>query len=290
MNDKSKEQSKKKAEETSEDQSQRTPDQVAYQHNHESGYPSASSSLDPTPDTQHPSFLRILLWDIDGTLVRSAREGAFKSYTVPLLEGIYGTAGRLAQMSVSGMTDLQIVSEALRDEGFTAEQIRARLKELRTRYMQELEHVVGMEENLFYALPGAHEILAATNAHPRYRNALLTGNIEPAAHLKMRVVGLLDFFKLPGAFGDDSHDRRDLPALAAARINRALGLDLPPSQFIVIGDTPNDIACAKHFGARSVAVATSRYFNADELLMHQPDALIPNLSDTESILKTFNAL
>jgi phosphoglycolate phosphatase-like HAD superfamily hydrolase len=236
------------------------------------------------------SSLRILLWDIDGTLVRSAREGAFKSYTVPLLEAVFGTAGRLNEMRVSGMTDLQIIAEALRDENFTPQQIRSRLHELRTRYMQELERVAGMEENLFYALPGAHEILAATSAHPRYLNALLTGNIELAAHFKMRVVGLHDFFQLPGAFGDDSHDRRDLPALAAARINRALDFKLAPAQFIIIGDTPNDIACAKHFGARSVAVATSRYHNADELLTHQPDALIPDLSDTESVLKTLDAL
>lgn len=250
----------------------------------------SSPSLHPTPNTRHPYSLRILLWDIDGTLVRSAREGVFKSYTVPLLEGIFGTAGRLAEMRVSGMTDLQIIGEALRDEGFTQEHIRSRLKELRTRYIAELERVAGMEEKLFYALPGAHEILATTHANPRYRNALLTGNIEPAAHLKLRAVGLLDFFKLPGAFGDDSHDRRDLPALAAARINRALNLELAPAQFIVIGDTPNDIACARHFGARSVAVATSRYHSADELLTHQPDALIPNLSDTDSILKTLGAL
>lgn len=236
------------------------------------------------------STLRILLWDIDGTLVRSSRIGAFKDYTVPVLERVFGTAGRLREMTVSGMTDLQIVAEALSEEGFTTEQIRERVSDLRTRYMEELERVAGNGEQLFHAMQGAREILEATDSHTRYRNALLTGNIEPAALLKMRVVGLSQFFQLPGAYGDDSHDRRDLPALAAKRINHHLGLNLQPAQFVVIGDTPNDIACAKHFGARCVAVATSRHHTFDELLAHNPDALLPDLSDTQLVIRTLDEL
>lgn len=236
------------------------------------------------------SLLRILLWDIDGTLLRSARVGAFKDYTAPVLKGVFGTHGRLMEMTVSGMTDLQIVMEALRDEGFTHEQIRERIDDLRTRYMLEMERVARGDSGLFHLLPGARETLFTTAQHPRYRNALLTGNIEPAAHLKMRLVGLSEFFDLPGAFGDESHDRRDLPMLAAARINAHLNLDLQPSQFIVIGDTPNDIACARHFGARAVAVATSRMYRPEDLLAHNPDALLPDLSDIDLTMRTFDGL
>jgi phosphoglycolate phosphatase-like HAD superfamily hydrolase len=234
--------------------------------------------------------LRVLLWDIDGTLLRSERAEAFKDYTIPVLEGVFGTAGRLREMKVSGMTDLQIVVEALRDEGFTPEQIRGRVRDLRERYMQELERYTGNGQQLFYLLPGARETLEAVANHPRYRSALLTGNIEPAARLKMKLVGLSHFFALPGAFGDDSHDRRDLPALAQERINRHLGLSLGPTQFIVIGDTPNDIACARHFGARAVGVGTGRMYGLDALLPCKPDALLPDLSDTELVLRTFAEL
>jgi phosphoglycolate phosphatase len=244
-----------------------------------------SSSFRP-----HPSSLRILLWDIDGTLIRSARTGAFKDYTAPVLEGVFGTAGRLMEMTVSGMTDLQIVAEALRDEGFTHEQIRERIDDLRTIYMREMERAAKNDSGLFYLLPGAREVLEATAEHPRYHNALLTGNIEPAAQLKMKLVGLSDFFDLPGAFGDESHDRRDLPVLAAGRINAHLNLDLAPSQFIVIGDTPNDIACARHFGARAVAVATGRMYSASDLLACEPDALLPDLSDLDLTMRTFAEL
>ena len=245
----------------------------------------SSSALSPPP-----SSLRILLWDIDGTLVRSARVGLFKEYTIPVLEEVFGTAGRLHELSVSGMTDLQIVFEALRDEGFTDEQIRAKVRDLRERYMRAMEHATAGGQSLFELLPGAREALAATAADPRYRNALLTGNIEPAARLKMQLVNLSHFFELPGAFGDDSHDRRELPALAARRINKHLELALQPSQFIVIGDTPNDIACARHFGARALAVATGRSYSPDQLSACEPDAVVPDLSDTERFLTILDQL
>jgi phosphoglycolate phosphatase-like HAD superfamily hydrolase len=134
------------------------------------------------------------------------------------------------------------------------------------------------------------EILEQVAAHPRYLSSLLTGNLEPAAYLKLQLVGLERFFQLPGAFGDDSHDRRDLPALAAARLNAHLKLDLRPAQFIVIGDTPNDIACARHFGARAVAVCTGRFDSRESLAAHEPDAILSDLSETELVLSTFDEL
>jgi len=233
-----------------------------------------------------PSDLRILLWDIDGTLIRSRRAGAFKDYTIPMLEAVFGTAGRLPQMKVSGMTDLQIVGEALRDEGFSNEQILARIDHLREAYMTAMREATGNGEQFFEVLPGAYETLRAVNEHPRYQSALVTGNIEPAAYFKMELTGLSEFFPLPGAFGDESHDRRDLPALAAERICDQLQLDLVPQQFIVIGDTPNDIECAQHFGARSLAVGTGRFYTDEALLACNPDVLLPDLSDTALVIQT----
>jgi len=237
-----------------------------------------------------PSALRVLLWDIDGTLIRSARTGAFKDYTIPMLEGVFGTSGRLAEMQVSGMTDLQIVAEALREEGFTQKHILDRIDHLRERYMEEMKRVTSKGAEFFQLLPGVRETLEAIAAHPRYRSALLTGNIEPAAYLKMDLMELSAFFDLPGAFGDESHDRRDLPAFAAERIREHLGVDLEPHQFIVIGDTPNDIDCARHFGARALAVGTGRLYQTRDLLDCKPDAFLPNLSDPDLVLQTLAKL
>lgn len=234
--------------------------------------------------------LRILLWDIDGTLIRSARIGAFKDYTIPMLEGVFGTSGRLAEMKVSGMTDLQIVAEALSPEGFTHDHIRERLDHLRERYMEEMHKATRNGAEFFQVLPGVREVLQAVADHPRYRSALLTGNIEPAAYLKMELVGLSEFFPLPGAFGDESHDRSDLPALAAERIRNRLTLDLRPQQFIVIGDTPNDIACAHHFGAQALAIGTGRLYSTEDLLSCSPEAFIPDLSNLEVVMQTLASL
>ena len=234
--------------------------------------------------------MRILLWDIDGTLIRSVKTGGYKDYTIPVLEELFGTAGRLGDMQVSGMTDLQIVFEALKDAGISQDEILARAETLVSRLTEEARRVTGDGEKFFELLPGVRETLEALAAHPRYESALVTGNIKPMAHLKMELVGLDHFFTLPGAFGDESHNRRDLPARAADRICKHLQLDLAPEQFIVIGDTPNDIDCARHFGARAVAVGTGRFYSTEEILACKPDALLPDLSEPEVVIRTLDKL
>lgn len=236
------------------------------------------------------SSLRILLWDLDGTLVRGKRFGTFKDYTVPMLQNVFGTAGCLPELIVSGMTDLQIIEESLRGEGITREHISARKDQLQTSYIAEMKRAIRDGAHVIEAIPGARGALEAVHKHPRYRSGLLTGNIEPAAHLKVESVGLAEFFTLPGAFGDESFDRRDLPAKAAQRINEHLGAKLEPEQFIVIGDTPNDVACARHFGARVIAVATGRMHSADDLQACNPDALLSDFLDVERFMQTLASL
>ena len=192
---------------------------------------------------------------------------------MPMLESVFGTAGRLPEMIVSGMTDLQIIEEALRGEGITREHIAARKEELLDCYIREMKRATSNGDHIIMAMPGALEVLQAVAEHSRYRSALLTGNIEPAAYLKVEITGLAQFFKLPGAFGDESFDRRDLPAKAAQRINEH-SASSPPRATIVIGDTLNDIARAK-----ILRRAWSRWRRAnslaEDLQACNPDALFP---------------
>ena len=143
-----------------------------------------------------------------------------------MLESVFGTSGCLRDLVVSGMTDLQIVEEALRGEGITREHIYLRKDELRRCYLEEMKRAVATGAHVIEPIPGGREVLQAVAEHPRYASALLTGNIEPAAHFKVEAAGLAEFFTLPGAFGDESFDRRDLPASAARRINKHLGAEL----------------------------------------------------------------
>ena len=222
--------------------------------------------------------------------MRSVRTGAYKEYTIPVLEEIFGTSGRLEDMRVSGMTDLQIVFEALKDSEVSQEQIVAEIDRLTRRITEEARRVTSNGVEFFQLLPGVRETLQTLHDHPRYQSALLTGNIKPMADLKMELMGLDQFFTLPGAFGEESHVRRDLPALAAERIRTQLQMDIPPEHFIVIGDTPNDIDCARHFGARAVAVGTGRLYSTEEILACKPDALLPDLSDVDLVFKTLAEL
>ena len=58
----------------------------------------------------------------------------------------------------------------------------------------------------------------------------------------------------------------------------------------MIGDTPNDIDCARHFGARAVAVGTGRFYSTEELLACEPDAFLVDLSDADHVVQTLNTL
>ena len=222
--------------------------------------------------------------------MRSVRNGAYKDYTIPVLEEVFGTSGRLSDMRVSGMTDLQIIFEALAETEVSQEQIVAQVDLLSRRLTEEARRITGNGVQFFQLLPGVRETLQTLHDHPRYQSALLTGNIKPMAELKMELMGLDQFFTLPGAFGEESHLRRDLPSLAAERIRARLRIDLPPEHFIVIGDTPNDIDCARHFGARAVAVGTGRFYSNEEVLEHSPDKFLPDLSDVDRVIKTLDEL
>jgi phosphoglycolate phosphatase-like HAD superfamily hydrolase len=241
------------------------------------------------PKSVSTSELRVLLWDIDGTLLVSKQNGAYKNYFAPALIKTFGTAGCLNELMVSGMTDLEIAANALKTEGIMLNHIYERLDDWLHHYANEMKREID-EGHSWDVLKGVREILEATKYHPRFINALMTGNIKSAAQLKLEKVGLWNFFELHGAFGEESHDRKDLPSIAANRITQELEMNLHPSQFIVIGDTPNDIACARHFGARSVAVATGRNNSPELLQSHQPDVLLLNLRNTKGVLVALDSL
>src|SRR5260370_20696625 len=219
--------------------------------------------------------LRIVLWDVDGTILRSAKTTTFIEYTRPVLEAVFGTAGRIDDVQLTGKTDLQFIAEALSPEGFTRAEIFERIQEISNRYLCEIERAVsnGAEFNV---LPGVRETLEAISSNPRYRCALLSGNFETTAWYKVNLVDMSDFFDVPGAFGDQAYYQTELPELATQRIRSHLRMELQPSQFIVIGDTPDDIACARHFGARSVSVSTGHVYGVDDLLACKPDTVLPD--------------
>lgn len=235
--------------------------------------------------------LRVLLWDIDGTLMRSTHAGAFKEYFAPALERVFGSSGSLADLQVSGMTDTQIAYEALRGEGFSPEQIIGAKDKLLPIFKEEMEKIVGVDKHTYDLLPGAREILDATSKNSQFINATLTGNLSVAAEIKLKYFDLWKYFKnSPNIFGEISHDRRDLGKAAIVNFEKFVGVKLKPEQFIVVGDTPNDIAAARAFGAKMISVATGRNHPSKELATYNPDAILENLSDTKKVLQILETI
>src|SRR6266567_9358953 len=111
--------------------------------------------------------LRVLLWDIDGTILLSANPTTFTEYTRPVLEAVFGTAGRIDEVPLTGMTDLQYIAEALSSEGYTREAILERIGEISGRYFCEIERAASNGAE-FHVLPGVREALEAVSRHSRY--------------------------------------------------------------------------------------------------------------------------
>jgi phosphoglycolate phosphatase-like HAD superfamily hydrolase len=235
--------------------------------------------------------LRILLWDIDGTLMRSTVQGGYLKYFSATMRKVFGSAGTLSEIVPSGMTDTQIMYEALRGENFTPEQIFERKDELLKVFQAEMKTVLDDAGEPYEMLGGAREILTETAINPRFVNALLTGNLSVAAQAKLESVGLWHYFEnAPNAFGEISHDRRELAREAGKLFNERYDYNFKPEQFIVLGDTPNDIDCARAFGAKVVAVATGKNQTKEKLAEQAPNIVIDDLTDTAEILRILDNL
>ncbi|HSP32683.1 MAG TPA: HAD family hydrolase, partial [Thermoanaerobaculia bacterium] len=161
---------------------------------------------------------RLVLFDIDGTLVTDG--GAARGAFAVALGEVFGYDGDLHRYDFSGRTDPQIASMVLRDAGWRDEDIAARFDALWHTYVAELTKNATADR--VRALPGIPELLEALQGDERVTLALLTGNIEPGARLKLAPPSLNDYFPF-GAFGSDSANRDELPPIAGERASQIYG-------------------------------------------------------------------
>jgi phosphoglycolate phosphatase-like HAD superfamily hydrolase len=242
----------------------------------------------PDPIRTADPLPRILLFDIDGTLIRAVRRPEYRSLINDMLVDIFGTCGRIREVDFGGRTDLSIYREALECEGITMALIQEKMPLIEARMVKILEGLAATGE-VFKLCRGVRELLDSMREDTRFFPSLLTGNVEKLAEAKLRVVDIHHYFRGRGAFGSDAENRDHLPEIAALRMREHFQQPIEPERFVIIGDTPRDISCARFFGAKVIAVATGAY-SLEELNSYQPDAAVPDLSDTELLLRMFQEI
>jgi phosphoglycolate phosphatase len=224
---------------------------------------------------------KLLLFDIDGTLLTSG--GAGERALRLGFRDRFGIDDDLANVEIAGRTDSGIARQMLAAHGFpeTTENL--------ARFFDGYLHYLALElpTQKGELLPGMLPLLHALRQREDIVLALLTGNLERGAELKLTHYGVWHYFPF-GAFADDHHDRNALGPFARARAQERHGVEFPPERIFVLGDTPHDIACARAIGARAVAIATGKYSTA-ELAAHAPDFLLKDATDIDSILKIFGS-
>ncbi len=223
---------------------------------------------------------RLILWDIDGTLVRAGDVGAL-IFDVAIEKRL----GRppSSRVLMSGKTDPQIVLEYLTEFDLPDADAGAHL----TAILEDLEAELAARAHVISAhgivLPGVTELLARLDADDDVVQTVVTGNIAPNARIKVGAFGLDRWLNLEmGAYGSDHADRNELVPIARARVEAARGVSVVPDDVWVVGDAPADLACARAGGARCLLVATGRPA-FDDLQALGPDALRHDLSDADDI-------
>lgn len=226
--------------------------------------------------------VKVLLFDIDGTLIRAG--GAGRKALNEAAFRLYGRKDAATELSLAGQTDLSNFSAAIR-ASTGRRGSRAEVERLHREYLRRLPRFVRRAERLgTYRLPpGIRRLLRRLSREPDIVLGLGTGNVEKGARIKLGPSGFNGYFPF-GGFGCDSHDRSRLLRKAVQRARPfAAGREM---EVFVIGDTPFDVAAGRKAGFKTIAVGTG-FSEWDELVKARPDHLARDFRELSKWLKWF---
>ncbi|MBU1700136.1 MAG: HAD hydrolase-like protein [Candidatus Eisenbacteria bacterium] len=225
-----------------------------------------------------PEYSRLLLFDIDGTLLhtRGAGQKAFRR----ALEKYLGEEIPQVHVNYAGRTDLSILMETLRLLEHPMPPDPLLMRAILDAYVGFLAEEVP-HANLLTVCPGIPALLDEISDDPEICLGLLTGNAEKGAQYKLKYFQLEHYFPI-GAYGDHSLHRHELVGIAVKRAERHWSHRWLPSTVWLVGDTPQDIEAARISGVHIAAVATGPY-STDDLAALKPDLLLHDLSGPETL-------
>ncbi len=198
-------------------------------------------------------MVRVVLFDIDGTLIQSG--GAGEKAFARVCETEFGVPNGTASLQFAGRTDPSIIRDFFHHHRIAPSA--ENFQRFFDRYVFFLDHLLGQLQGT--VLPGVHRVIDEMSALARPPLiGLLTGNIRLGAQIKLSHYQLWGSFRT-GGFADDHEDRNQIAVIARERAGRVLRRELDGTEILVIGDTPRDIECARAINARSLAVATGKY-------------------------------
>jgi phosphoglycolate phosphatase-like HAD superfamily hydrolase len=215
--------------------------------------------------------VRLVLFDIDGTLIRTG--GAGVRAFAKVFETEFQAKDGFERLKFAGRTDRSLVREFFSLHGIPASE--ENFERFVERYVFWLDHL--LHTSRAEVCPGVIPLLDGLKALPNPPVlGLLTGNIRLGAEIKLRYLKLWDYFET-GGFADDHEDRNFIAKAARQRGCRLLRQEIAPEDVVVVGDTPFDITCGRSIGARVLAVATGGAALGD-LQTHKPDWLLKDLT------------
>ncbi len=226
---------------------------------------------------------RLLLWDVDGTLIRGGGVGSEAINRAAAAVVGKPIAGRPVVMH--GKTDPQILTELL----VAAEIAEHAIPELLPAAVAETERLLALAEadlrRRGAVIGGVAEALARLATVAGVRQTLVTGNLMANAVLKLAAFDLTGFFDVEvGAYGTDHADRNELVPIALERVEQLRGECYLPGEVWVIGDTPGDLACARAAGVRCLLVATGQ-IPICQLEALDADAVLADLTNTDDVVQ-----
>lgn len=219
--------------------------------------------------------MKLLLFDIDGTLISAG--GAGTRSLNRAFEKVLGIREAFVNFEMAGKTDIQIIKEGLKLYGIIPE--KNLIDDLIDSYLMFLQ--VEINNNSKHIKPGVVDFINFMTGTFSYPMGLLTGNLEKGARIKLEPFALNSYFPF-GAFGSDHENRNNLLPIAVERYEKFFKKTIKFSDCIVIGDTPRDVACAKPYGAKVIAVATGP-FTKGELQNTEADVVVESLSEIDRI-------